>query len=295
MIDAAETKKRFARRALIYSTSLLCIKIVIIILTLSLTVIADTIDSVSDITLLFILRSIIKKANQPWDSQHTFGKGKYEAFGTLMQFVAVAIGYTLVIYDAVNEIESKQGPTIDNGFIGLGTFIGFMISNLSYGTYLRRKGKKMHSEMVYVQGINYSSDSIRNVFVLVAFLLLTVFGFKLADPIFAIAISIFVILYTLRSCMDSIENLVEKNPLTPDEMILIYEEVPNVIPEVHAVSNIRVARVGDRVFITMDVIMDEDMTLKVVHEKMNAIEHFIDLLFPDKKFEFAIHPVETFE
>jgi ferrous-iron efflux pump FieF len=275
--------------AMVYSLIVLAIKVTIVFVSGGLSVVSDSIDAMSDIVLLILLKRIIQKSMEPVDSEHTFGKGKYESLGTIIQFVIITIIYTIIIYSAVETIAKGNAGGVENGGIAAITFIGFAASNIAFGSFLRRKGELLDSDAIRIQGLGYVMDGLRSILVLTA-TILSIFGVTLADPIFAIGISMFVIYMTLRSCRGALDNLVERNPLAPEELIMIYDEVPHVIPDINAVTSVRVKKVGDVVFITMDILMDEMVSLKHAHEQMEHIEDFIRTIFPDKLIEFSIHP-----
>jgi len=278
-----------ASLAMIYSLILLGIKLLLAVITKSLSIISDCLDSISDIILLLILKRIVMKSSEPVDSEHPMGKGKYESLGSIIQFVIITILYAMVIYDAIQTITSLEIEKVENGLLAVIMFVCFTASNLTFGTFLRIRAKKLDSVAVAMQGLNYSTDGVRSIVVMVA-MVLSLFGFTLADPIFAIGISVFVILISFRSIRGSVENLVERNPFTPEEMMLLYEEVPNVIPDIMAVTSIRVQKVGENIFVTMDILMDGNNKLQHCHEQVEKIEEFIRTLFPDRKFEFSLHP-----
>nr|MDO8115203.1 cation diffusion facilitator family transporter [Candidatus Sigynarchaeota archaeon] len=282
-------KSGAATLAFIYSLIVLSIKITLVFVSGGLSVVSDSIDAMSDIVLLLLLKRIIQKSTEPVDSEHTYGKGKYESLGAIIQFVIITIIYAIIIYSAVESIAKGSAGGVGNGGVAMFTFIGFAVSNLTFGTFLRKKGETLDSDAIKIQGLGYQMDALRSLFVLGA-TILSMVGITIADPIFAIGISIFVIFMTLRSCRGALDNLVERNPFPPEELILMYDEVPHVIPDIMAVTSVRVKKVGDVVFITMDILMDENVSLKVAHEKMEEIENFIRTLFPDKNFEFSIHP-----
>ncbi len=288
-MESGNGKSGAANIALFYSFIVLGIKITIIFVSGGLSVISDSIDAMSDIVLLFLLKRIIAKSSEPVDSEHTFGKGKYESLGAIIQFVVITILYAIIIYSAIEAIATGNAGGVGNGAIAAVTFIGFAASNIMFGTFLRRKGKRLDSDSIKIQGLGYTMDGLRSLIVLTA-TFLSIAGIKLADPICAIGISIFVIYMTLRSCRGALDNLVERNPLAPEELIMLYDEVPHVIPDIMSVTSVRVKKVGDVLFITMDLLMDEMVTLKVAHERMEQIEALIRTLFPDRQIEFSIHP-----
>jgi ferrous-iron efflux pump FieF len=288
-MESGNGKSSAANLALLYSLIVLGIKVTLIFVSGGLSVISDSIDAMSDIVLLFLLKRIIAKSTEPVDSEYSFGKGKYESLGAIIQFVIITILYAIIIYSAIEAIAKGNAGGVGNGAVAAATFIGFAASNMLFGTFLRRKGERLDSDAIKIQGLGYMMDSLRSLIVLAA-TILSIVGFTLADPIFAIGISIFVIYMTLRSCRGALDNLVERNPLAPEELIMLYDEVPHVIPDIMAVTSVRVKKVGDVLFITMDILMDEMASLKQAHEKMEQIEELIRTLFPDRQIEFSIHP-----
>ncbi|MBN2150713.1 MAG: cation diffusion facilitator family transporter [Candidatus Lokiarchaeota archaeon] len=288
-MESINGKSGAANLAMLYSLVVLVVKIAIIFVSGGLSVVSDSIDAMSDIVLLVLLKRIIQKSTEPVDSEHPYGKGKYESLGAIIQFVVVTVIYAIIVYSAIGAIATGSAGGVGNGAVAAATFVGFAASNILFGTYLRRKGARLDSEAIKIQGLGYSMDGLRSLLVLAA-TVLSIAGAPLADPIFAICISAFVILMTLRSCRGALDNLVERNPLAPEELIMIYDEVPHVIPDIMAVTSVRVKKVGDVVFITMDILMDEAVSLKVAHEKMEQIEGLIRTLFPDRQIEFSIHP-----
>ena len=282
-------KSSAANLALLYSLIVLAIKITMIFVSGGLSVVSDSIDAMSDIVLLFLLKRIIAKSTEPVDSEFSFGKGKYESLGAIIQFVIITILYAIIIYSAIEAIAKGNAGGVGNGVVAAVTFIGFAVSNILFGTFLQRKGQRLDSDSIKIQGLGYKMDGLRSIIVLVA-TFLSIAGITLADPICAIGISIFVIYMTLRSCRGALDNLVERNPLAPEELIMLYDEIPHVIPDIMAVTSVRVKKVGDVLFITMDILMDENVSLKQAHMKMEQIEALIMTLFPDRQIEFSIHP-----
>jgi len=288
-MESENGKSSAANVALFYSVIVLGIKITIIFVSGGLSVVSDSIDAMSDIVLLFLLKRIIAKSTEPVDSEHTYGKGKYESLGAIIQFVIITIVYAIIVYSAIEAIAKGSAGGVGNGAIAATTFTGFAASNMLFGTYLRRKGQRLDSDSIKIQGLGYVMDSFRSLIVLAA-TILSMIGMTLADPIFAICISIFAIYITFRSCRGALDNLVERNPLAPEELIMIYDEIPHVIPDIMAVTSVRVKKVGDTLFISMNILMDEKVSLKAAHEKTEQIEELIRTLFPDREIEFSIHP-----
>ena len=119
-------------------------------------------------------------------------------------------------------------------------------------------------------------------------LLLYFFGWKLADPVFAIIISVIVIVVTFMTSRNAFENLLERNPLTGEQMIELYK-IPYELEDVVGIQEIRVRKVGDTVFITMIINMEDHHSLNYAHEITEGIETKIKQLFPEVCFDILIH------
>lgn len=280
-------KDKIANFAVIYTICVLLVKIIVVILSNSLSVISETTDVVIDIVLLVLLKYSLKKSNEPPDARHTYGHGKYETLFSIVQGIIIVIIYTLIINNAVQALIELESPEV--GSIPFTTFVFTVltITNIVIGVYLVLKAKKYASESLKMQGINYFFDGIRSGMVIFALVLYS-FGVIFADPLFAIIISITVIFISFYSSRDAYQNLLEKNPLEQEEIIKILQ-IPGKIEDVDGIQDIRVTRVGDIVFIIATIMMDENVTLKYAHEKTEEVEIFMKNTLPDKKLEIILH------
>ncbi|MFX0102812.1 MAG: cation diffusion facilitator family transporter [Candidatus Hodarchaeota archaeon] len=280
-------KDKIANFAVIYTFCVLSIKIVVVILSNSLSVVSETTDVVIDIVLLILLKYSIKKSNEPPDARHTYGHGKYETLFSIIQGIIIVIIYTLIINNAIQALTAQESLEIGSMLFTTIVFIILIASNLIIGSLLVLKSKDYESESLKMQGINYFFDGLRAAMVIIALLLYSL-GVNFADPLFAIIISITVIFVSFYSSRDAYQNLLEKNPLEQEEIIKILQ-VPGNIEDVDGIQDIRVQRVGDLVFIIATIMMDEDFTLKYAHKKTEEVEQFIRKSFPDRKLEIVLH------
>ncbi|MHA1684531.1 MAG: cation diffusion facilitator family transporter [Promethearchaeota archaeon] len=283
-----ETKTRVANLIIIYSISVLCIKILTVIISKSLSVVSEMIDSAIDIVLVFIMKRSIEKSKERPDSEHTFGKGRFETVGAIIQSIIIVVVYALIIDHAIENIFSPQGDVEGaSGLISIFVMVGLLFSNFLLGTHLMKKAKKLVNDTLKIQAYSYLFDAIRSVIVIAA-ISLVIAGFKLADPIFAIVISIIIVIATFLATKDIFGNLLEKNPLTMEEQIAIIENTV-LIDDITGIQDMRAKRVGDNIFLVMTILMDEDFKLKYCHQKTDEAERKIRELYPDKNLEIIFH------
>ncbi|MHA1794291.1 MAG: cation diffusion facilitator family transporter [Promethearchaeota archaeon] len=281
-------KDKIANYIVLYSVIVLSVKIVIVILSRSLSVISEMIDAGVDIMLIFIMKRGIEKSKENPSSEHTFGKGRFETMSAIIQTIVIVVIYAIIINDAIERIIDSNTPS-ESGSSGFGimVFMILTVSNLLLGLALIKKSKKLMSDAFKIQGMTYLTDSFRSVMVMIA-LYLTYLGMNLADPIFAIIISIIIVIATFYSSKEIFDNLLEKNPFTPEEQIKIIENTV-LIKDITGIQEMRAKRVGDKIFLMLTILMDNEFKLKYCHQKTEEAEKAIKKLFPDKQLDILIH------
>ncbi|MHA1369313.1 MAG: cation diffusion facilitator family transporter [Promethearchaeota archaeon] len=274
---------------LMYAICVLTIKILVAILSGSLSVISESVDAAVDILLIFVMKFGMKKSKENPDSTHTFGKGRFETISTMVQINIIVVIYTLIIYNAVNSIiEGKFGINLEFSKHAIIIFLVFLVSNIIIGLILMRQGKKISSDSIKVQGLAYIFDGVRSAILILAFLLACYFNFLMADPLFAIIISVIVIISTFFGAKTTFDNLLEKNPLSDEEQIKIIENTV-AIQDISGIQDMRAKQVGDKIFLTMTILMNNEFRLKECHEKIHEAESIIRKILPDRDLEIIIH------
>ncbi len=281
------SKTTLANWAVGYSLVVLATKSVMMLLSGSMTVISETMDVITDLALLFVLKYVQKKSSEPADKDHMYGHGKYEPVGAVVQSIIITVIYTLIIYNAIHQIINNEVPEIGQGIITILMFSVLTASNLVIGFFFIVQARHIGNNNIRIQGINYFFDGLRSVLVIFA-IGLYILGFPLADPLFAIAVSVIVVVSTFASCRGSFRNLLEENPLTGEEMLVLYNTV-QAVEDIYSVQNLRVKLVGETLYITMEIAMDGEKTLKEAHDKTEEIETVVAALFPERTVDVLIH------
>lgn len=282
------TKVAAANAALAYSSIVLVTKVLLALFSGSLTVVSETIDVIIDVAMVVVLKVVIHEASKKPDVDHTYGHGKYEGIGSIVQSTIITIVYVMIVYNALHVIVNDELSTVHGGEITITVFGILAIANIIAGGLLVQRARARQLQPIRMQGLNYLFDGIRSIMVIVA-LLLHASGVHLADPVMAITLSIVVIVATLACNKEPVENLLEKNPLSPSEMKEIYA-LKIKVPDIHDVKKVRVKRVGETIFIGMTILMDHDVTLKQAHDKTVEIEREVQhTLFPGKLLDVSVH------
>ena len=93
-------KIRAARLSIATAASLAALKLATGMLTGSLAVFSSAIDSLLDILMSGVNYLAIRQAEQPADSSHPFGHGKFETMATLVQSLLIALSGGWIIFES---------------------------------------------------------------------------------------------------------------------------------------------------------------------------------------------------
>ena len=217
------------RRSLLLALGLtsvyLVVEVVGGILTGSLALLADAGHMLTDVAGLGLAVFAITYAQRPPTARHTYGYYRAEILAALVNgalLFAVA-GYILIeAWRRFQDPPSVQsGPMILIALIGLGV-------NLASAWLLRQgAGESLNVRGAYLEVI---SDMVGSLGVLVAGVIIYFTGWPYADPLFSVAIGLFIIPRTWRLISEAVSVLLEGTParIDLDEVREALTAVPGV-------------------------------------------------------------------
>ena len=205
-------------------------KIIIGLLSASITIIADAINNLSDVGSSIVILLGFKLSSKPADSEHPYGHERYEhIMAFIVSMIVVAIGVLL----AKSSIEKMITPEAIN--INLATYlvlgvaiIGKFIQMIVYRSF----AKSIDSKMLHASSIDSRNDIISTSAVLIAMIIIHVvgdIGFSI-DGLFGLMVSIFIIISSFKLLKDTINPLLgekqdEKFVHNIKQKLLSYEGV----------------------------------------------------------------------
>ena len=146
-------------------------------------------------------------AAQPADREHRFGHGKAEPLAGLGQAAFIAGSAIFVLVQAGERLVQRAPMT--NEAIGIGVMVLSILLTLGLvgsSTVIRKTG----SLAIGADALHYRSDLLVNLGVIGALLLSTQLGWWLADPLFAIAVAVYILLSAWRIFSESFNLLMDR-------------------------------------------------------------------------------------
>ena len=267
---------RAAYAGIIGNTFLAILKVSIGIFTGSLAILADGIDTTTDIATSFLTLVAAKISNRPPDKSHPYGHEKIETIITkLLSLVIIFAGYNLLIKSIKNII--KPEFKINNLILVLITaFISLVIKYFLF-KYKLNIGKKINSSSSIADAMNMKNDVLISFSVMSGIFVYYITGIKVIDPLIALFVSILIFKVGFETFFEASNDLMDGSKDLGEIYLSIIKVVDNK-KEVKNPHKIRVRKSGFVFFVDMHLEMDGNKTINEAHSIIMEIEKEIKQL-----------------
>ncbi|HOZ51948.1 MAG TPA: cation diffusion facilitator family transporter [Chitinophagaceae bacterium] len=208
MPNSSSQTIRFQRVLVFVSVALFVIKMLAWILTGSVAILTDALESTVNVVAGFIgLYSIILSA-KPKDKEHPYGHGKVEFISSAIEGILISIAGLVIIYEAIRNLwnphELKQ---LSWGLIlvAFSAIINFVVGHICV-----QKGRKENSPILIASGSHLKSDTYSSLGLIVGIVLLLVTGFHWIDSIAALVFACIIILTGYKIIRKSVSGMMDE-------------------------------------------------------------------------------------
>lgn len=242
----------------------------------SAALIADGINSLTDIISNLVVYLLLRVSGKPRDEDHAYGHGKYETVASFALGAAMIIAGVLIIADSgstiANYFESGELPQ-QPAYIVLGVAIFAMALKEWAYRYTLKKSKETHSEVLHAEAMDHRSDVFTSLAVLIGAGSSILFGgvAQLMEPIAAIVVAGFVMRMGVEVTLPSLAKLTEAS--LPKETEAEILEIARSVEGITDPHNLRTRMTGsDTIAIEMDVRVNGHSSLYEAHDLTILVE-----------------------
>jgi cation diffusion facilitator family transporter len=238
----------------------------------SMALVADGVDSASDIITSLITLLTARIISKPPDMKYPYGYEKADTIASkLLAFIIFFAGAQLAITTIHRLLEGQvsEMPSLLAVFVIVLSIAGKQF--LSF--YLNRVGKKTDSEMLRSNAKNMQGDVIISSSVLVGLVFTHIFKMPVLDLITALAVSGWIMFVAVRIIVQSSRTLMDRIE-DPGIYKSITEAVANV-PDAHHPHRIRARKIAHLYVIDLDVEVDGTFSLDKAHMISHQVENEI--------------------
>ncbi|MBU2552996.1 MAG: cation diffusion facilitator family transporter [Bacteroidales bacterium] len=265
-----EKKIIFASRiAIAGNAALAAMKIMAGLIAGSMAVVADGVDSASDILTSLITLYTAYIVAKPPDLKYPYGYQKADTLATkLLAFIIFFAGAQLAI-TSFGKLLNPINPVLPETFALY--IVGISIAGkLLLSWYLHKTGKQIESAMLIANARNMQNDVVISVSVLLGLVFTFVFKMPVIDIITALLVSFYIMFVAFRIFMETNRELMDGVD-SPE----VYRQVLSAAKSVQGVTNphrIRVRKMANLYMIVLDIEMDGSLTLNEAHQVGELVE-----------------------
>lgn len=236
--------------------------------------IADSVHSFSDLITDVVVLVFAKLSAKPKDTDHDFGHGKYETLATVIISLFLAFVGLGILQDSVRAIMwAIRGELLPQpGMIALiAAIVSIVIKELLY-QYTIRAGRRWNSPSVMANAWHHRSDALSSIGTLVGIACALFLGekWRVADPIAALVVSVFILKIAYGLIRTGLSELLERS--LPEEVEREILAIVQCSPEVHDPHNLRTRRIGAAIAMDLHIRIDGKTDVQHSHALTEDIE-----------------------
>lgn len=255
---------------------LFIIKIIVGIISSSQAMIADAMNSASDILSSIMTYIGNTVSSKEADDDHNLGHGKAEyIYSMLISITMIILGFT-ISYDSVLSIFTKDEYNFTIWLVIV--CIITIIVKMSLYLYTNKIGKKYNNLLVEANSKDHRNDCLITFFNLIA-AILSLLHIKYVDGLVGIGISLWIIYTGFRIFKESYDVLMDKTISTETKEKVL--EIINKHDEIKKINHFNATPVGYLYQVSFSIFVDGNLSTFKSHEIANKLEREIERTIPE--------------
>jgi len=185
-------KIKTARLSIISNTLLIIMKLVVGLISGSVSIISEAIHSSMDLVAALIAFFSVKVSDNPPDSRHPYGHGKVENISGVIEAILIFIAAIWIIFEAVRKLLGEE-IVLDKIWIGSVVMAVSALINTIVSRRLYKVARETNSVALEADALHLKTDVYTSAGVAIGLLLILITGIKWLDPVVAILVALFII------------------------------------------------------------------------------------------------------
>lgn len=275
--EAANKGVRTTIIGIITSIVLAAIKAVAGILGNSYALIADAIESASDVFTSIIVLAGLRIAQLPPDQKHPYGHGKAEPFAGIVVAIALFVAAIIIITQSIHEIITPHHAPAPFTLVVL---VLVVLTKEFLFRYIIKVGTEVNSVAVKNDAWHHRSDAFTSgaAFIGISIALIGGEGYEQADDFAALFASGVIIFNAYRLLRPALDEIMDAAPSKEINRKIIF--ATNSVSGVIATDKCYVRKMGLDYYIDIHIIVDGNLTVHDGHEIAHNVKDYLMKTFP---------------
>jgi cation diffusion facilitator family transporter len=235
----------------------------------SYALIADAIESTTDIFSSFLVLFGIKYSNRPADKNHPYGHGRAEPLITFLVVGFLIVSAIIIAYKSIKNIGTPHDlPEPFTLFILAAIIIW---KELSY-QFVLKKSKETHSSSLKADAWHHRSDAITSVTAFIGISIALVFGkgYESADDWAALFSSAFILYNSYLIFRPALGEIMDEHLY--DDLLSEIRRVSSTVDGIIETEKCFIRKAGMKYHVDLHAVVNADITVKAGHDLAHLLK-----------------------
>ena len=274
-----------ARLSIASNTLLISLKLIVGIISGSVSIISEAIHSSMDLMAAIIAFFSVKVSDNPPDSRHPYGHGKIENISGVVEAFLIFVAAIWIIVEAVKKLLGEE-IELDNIAIGSGVMLISAIVNIIVSRRLYKVARETNSVALEADALHLKTDVYTSLGVAAGLILILLTDIYWLDP----AVAIMVALFILKESYDLL-----KRAYTPlldeawkdNDIVALEQMLKDLKVNYH---ELRTRASGNYRFVDFHVEIPKDQSVENAHNYCDMIEEKLMDRFENLNVTIHVEP-----
>ena len=289
-------KERVALLSVVSNTILTILKLVIGIVTGSISIISEAVHSGVDLVASIIAFLSVRISGKPSDREHPFGHGKVENISGTVEAILIFFAAGWIMWEAFSKF--IHPVPLDNLGWGIGVMLVSTIANTVISRMLMKVGKETNSAALLADAWHLRTDVWTSAGVMAGISLIwlseTLFPgmhFHRIDPVAAFIVAILIIRAAYQLTIESGRDLLDV-ALPEAEEELIREHILGFQPDVYGFHRLLTRKAGATRFIEFHILVNSHMSVEESHRISDRMTEEIEEHLAGSSITIHVEPCD---
>ena len=281
------TKEGVAKLSIFAVSVLIVMKVVASILTGSISIRADALHSIIDLSGVIIGFIGIRIAGRPPCEKHAFGHGKAENIAGFAISALIFVAAGIIVYKAVERLIT--GAVVELVMVGIYVTVAAIAINVFVAWRALRVSKSEDSVALEAAGLHMLADVWSSIAVLVGLILVRFTGLNILDPIVALVVAVVIARMAYFTMKKSFDGLMDTK-LPEDEEEAIRSCIEEYSTQIAGFTELRTRKAGSQRYIQFQVAVPPNTSVYEAHMVCNQLEQDIGKRLQPASLTILIEP-----
>jgi len=244
----------------------------------SYALIADAIESTTDVFSSLLVLFGLKYSTRPADENHPYGHGKAEPLVTFAVVGFLVVSAVLIAHQSIENIRTPHASPENYTLIVLGIII--LIKEVFY-RFVSKRGKETHSTSLRADAWHHRSDAITSLMAFIGISIALIFGegYESADDWAALAASGFILYNAYRIFRPALSEVMDEHIY--DDLVDEIRKVSLTVEGVVGTEKCFVRKAGLTYQVDLHVIVDGNISVRDGHTIAHRLKAKLENWLPE--------------